>query len=279
MLTDVAIRKATPGPKPRKIMDGRGLYLLVTPAEQRWWRFKYRFLDKEKLLSLGVYPEVSLKAARSKAEAARTLVAAGTDPSAARQAAQREEREAASNDFESVARAWLENIRAEWSAVHHADSLKRFEVYVFPKIGHRPIRDITAPDLLEPRARNRNRRGFPEALKSDSRCWLGRRPASMGKSYSMDLRERVQAQIAGGQSRQGRPPGGGKLAAHLAALLAWVEAEPDMTMPELAAKLKAERDVTAHPASLSRVLLKAGLTFKKNAAGVGSRTRGRAPGA
>lgn len=116
----------------------------------------------------------------------------------------------------------------------------------------------------------------------------------MGKSYSMDLRERVQAQIAGGQSRrgaaeqfavsasfavklaarvsrtgsaaparQGRPPGGGKLAAHLPALLAWVEAEPDVTMPELAAKLKAERDVTAHPASLSRVLLKAGLSFKK----------------
>jgi transposase len=132
----------------------------------------------------------------------------------------------------------------------------------------------------------------------------------MGKSYSMDLRERVQAQIAGGQSRrgaaeqfavsasfavklaarvlrtgsaaparQGRPPGGGKLAAHLPMLLAWVEAEPDITMPELSAKLKAEQDVTAHPASLSRVLLKAGLSFKKNAAGIGNRTRGRAPGA
>ena len=116
----------------------------------------------------------------------------------------------------------------------------------------------------------------------------------MGKPYSIDLRERVQAEVDRGQSRreaarryevsasfavkladrvsrsgsaeparQGRPPGGGKLAPYLAALLEWVEAEPDITMPELAAKLKAEKDVTAHPASLSRALLKAGLSSKK----------------
>ena len=131
----------------------------------------------------------------------------------------------------------------------------------------------------------------------------------MGKPYSIDLRERVQAAIASGRSRraaarrydvspsvavklaarvlrtgsaeparQGRPPGGGKLAPYLGALLGWIEAEPDLTMPELAAKLKAEKAVTVHPASLSRVLRKAGLSFKKNAAGFGSRARGRAPG-
>jgi len=132
----------------------------------------------------------------------------------------------------------------------------------------------------------------------------------MGKPYSIDLRERVQAEVSGGQSRraaarryavsasfavklaervsrtgsaeparQGRPPGGGKLAAHVTALLAWVDAEPDITMPELAGKLKAEKDVTVHPASLSRVLLKAGLSFKKNTAGHRGRARGCAPGA
>jgi transposase len=132
----------------------------------------------------------------------------------------------------------------------------------------------------------------------------------MGKPYPIDLRERVQAEVEGGQSRrgaarrydvsasfavklaervsrtgspeparQGRPPGGGKLAPYLTALLGWIDAEPDITMPELAAKLKAEKDVTAHPASLSRLLLKAGLSFKKNTAGLGSRARGRAPGA
>jgi transposase len=132
----------------------------------------------------------------------------------------------------------------------------------------------------------------------------------MGKPYWIDLRERVQAEVESGQSRraaarrydvsasfavkladrilrtgsaeparQGRPPGGGKLAPYLKALLEWVSAEPDITMPELAAKLKAEKAVTAHPASLSRALLKAGLSFKKNTAGLGGRTRGRASGA
>jgi transposase len=132
----------------------------------------------------------------------------------------------------------------------------------------------------------------------------------MGKPYSIDLRERVQAAVGRGESRraaarrydvsasfavkladrvsrtgsaeperQGRPPGGGKLAPYLGALLEWVESEPDITMPELAAKLQAEKDVTVHPASLSRVLLKAGLSFKKNAGGLGGRARGRAPSA
>ncbi len=117
----------------------------------------------------------------------------------------------------------------------------------------------------------------------------------MGKPYSIDLRERVRAEIASGRSRraaarrydvspsfavkladrvsrtgsaeparQGRPPGGGKLAPYLTALLEWVEAEPDITMPELAAKLQAEKAVVAHPASLSRALLKAGLSLKKH---------------
>jgi transposase len=116
----------------------------------------------------------------------------------------------------------------------------------------------------------------------------------MGKPYSIDLRERVQAAVSGGQSRraaarhydvsasfavkladrvsrtgsaepaqQGRPPGSGKLAPHLPVLLEWVEAEPDITMPELSTKLATEKAVTAHPAWLSRVLLKAGLSFKK----------------
>ena len=125
----------------------------------------------------------------------------------------------------------------------------------------------------------------------------------MGKPYPIELRERVQAEVESGQSRrsaaqryavspsfavklanrvsqtgsaaparQGRPPGGGKLAPHLAALIGWVEADPDITMPELAAKLETEHGVTAHPASLSRALLEAGFSYKKNASG----NRGRA---
>jgi transposase len=130
----------------------------------------------------------------------------------------------------------------------------------------------------------------------------------MGKSYSADLRARVQAHVAAGHSRreasrhfdvspsfavklakrvektgsiaparQGRPPGGGKVTDHLAQLIQWVEAEPDITMPELAAKLAATMGVIAHPASLSRVLLAAGFSFKKNTDGIGVRTRRRSP--
>jgi len=128
----------------------------------------------------------------------------------------------------------------------------------------------------------------------------------MGKPHPIELRKRVQAEISDGESRraaagrfkvsasfavklaarvartgsveparQGRPPGGGKLAPHLRTLIEWVEAEPDMTMPELAAKLLAERGVTVHPASLSRVLIQADYSFKKNASGLRDRARRR----
>ncbi len=127
----------------------------------------------------------------------------------------------------------------------------------------------------------------------------------MGRAYSTDLRARISSLIASGASRretsrhfavspsfavklaqrvsvtgsvlpdkQGRPPGGGKLAAHMAMLIGWVEAEGDITMPELAAKLLAQTGVTVHPASLSRALLVAGFTYKKNSSGIGNRTRG-----
>ncbi len=126
----------------------------------------------------------------------------------------------------------------------------------------------------------------------------------MGKCYSSDLRDRISAHVASGgtrrgaarkfgvspscavklaqrvartgstgPARQGRPAGGGKLAAHIASLMGWVEAKPDITMPELSAKLAAATGVKAHPASLSRALCKAGYSFKKNTSGIGVRSR------
>jgi integrase len=148
MLTDTAIRRAKAPAKPAKLSDGRGLYLLLTPAGGRWWRLKYRFAGKEKSLALGTYPDVSLRDARARCDDARRAVANGIDPSATRQEKKREAREAAQNDFETLAREWLENIRGTWSPLHYGDSLKRFEVYVFPRIGHRPIGEVTAPELL-----------------------------------------------------------------------------------------------------------------------------------
>lgn len=126
----------------------------------------------------------------------------------------------------------------------------------------------------------------------------------MGRSYSSDLRERIASEVESGQSRRaaarrfgvsvstgiriakrkeltgsvepakaGRPSGSGKLSLYVEDLIGWVEAADDITMPELAAKLQEKHGVTAHPASLSRFLLKQGFTVKKNAAGVGGRSR------
>jgi transposase len=104
--------------------------------------------------------------------------------------------------------------------------------------------------------------------RGESRRAAGRLLA-VSASFAVKLVDRILRTGSAEPARQGRPPGSGKLAAHLPAMLEWVEAEPDITMPELAARLAAEKNVTAHPASLSRVLLKAGLSFKKNSAGLG----------
>lgn len=105
-LTDTAVKKAKPGPKSVKLTDGKGLYLLVTPGGSKLWRCKYRVLGKEKILSLGAYPDVSLAQAREGVDKARKVLAAGADPMAIRKADKLASRIAAENSFESVARAW-----------------------------------------------------------------------------------------------------------------------------------------------------------------------------
>lgn len=86
-LTDARIRSAKPAERPFKLSDGGGLYLLVNPSGSRWWRFKYRVDGRERGISMGVYPHVSLKAAREQREEARAILASGIDPSAKRQEA------------------------------------------------------------------------------------------------------------------------------------------------------------------------------------------------
>ena len=103
-LTDKAIRHARPGIKPRKIFDGSGLYLEVSPRGGKWWRFKYRFGAKDKRISLGVYPDVSLKEARKRREQARQMVANEIDPSEHRKAHKASIAEGSTNCFEAIAR-------------------------------------------------------------------------------------------------------------------------------------------------------------------------------
>ena len=143
-LTDTAIRSAKATEKPRKLFDGGGLFLLLKPNGARLWQLKYRVSGREKLLSFGQYPEVSLKSAREQRDEARKLIAAKSDPGAKRKA----ERSAQANTFEAVAREWLEMKADSISERTRLKRLARFESFVFPYLGKRPIASITAPDLL-----------------------------------------------------------------------------------------------------------------------------------
>ncbi len=148
-LTDTAIRNAKPSEKARKMFDGGGLYLEVAPSGGKWWRLKYRCGGKEKRLSLGVYPAVSLRDARDRRDAARKLLANDIDPSENRKAKNVAKIERASNSFEVVAREWFAKHSANWSANHADRIIRRLERDIFPWIGGNPIADITTPQLLE----------------------------------------------------------------------------------------------------------------------------------
>lgn len=147
-LTDVKARNAKPAAKQFKLFDGDGLFLLVTPGGGKWWRFKYRFEGKEKLLSLGTYPEVSLADAREKRDAARKQVAAGVDPGAVRKACKAAMVAIAENSFEIVAREWHGKFTPTWTPGHADTIMKRMERDLFPWLGARSIGEIRAPELL-----------------------------------------------------------------------------------------------------------------------------------
>jgi integrase len=148
-LTDTAVRSAKAKAKPYKLFDGGGLFLLVQPSGARWWRYKYRRADgKENTLSLGTYPDTSLRVAREKHAEARKQRAAGIDPSAARQAAKAAGAERAANSFETVAREWYAKQAKKWAATTAEKALARLEDGLFPWIGARPVAEITTQEVL-----------------------------------------------------------------------------------------------------------------------------------
>ncbi len=106
-LSDVGIRKAKPRTKTYKMADGGGLFLQVQPNGSKYWRLFYRFEGKQKLLALGVYPDVSLLLARERREAARKLLATGIDPGENRKVIKKAKLEGSENSFEVVAHEWL----------------------------------------------------------------------------------------------------------------------------------------------------------------------------
>lgn len=146
-LSDVQIRKAKPGPKPTRLFDGGGLYLEVSPAGGKLWRWKYRHGGKEKRLALGAYPAVSLADARALATDARKLLAAGTDPSAQRRESKAEAVAEITGSFGAVARDWLAS--QDVAEVTQRKNRWLLESYLLPDLQHVPMNDITPRVLLD----------------------------------------------------------------------------------------------------------------------------------
>lgn len=169
-LTDTAIKTAKPQAKQYKMPDEKALYLLVTPNGGKWWRLDYRFDGKRKTLSMGVYPEVSLKDARERRDQARKLLANGIDPGENRKAQKAAREDVVSNSFEVIAREWHSKQNATWSESYAAKTLSRFERDLFPWIGKRPIIEITAPELLSALRRIESRGAIETAHRALGEC-------------------------------------------------------------------------------------------------------------
>jgi len=144
MLTETAIKAVRPQERPYKLTDERGLMLLVNPNGSRWWRLRFRFQGREQMLSLGVYPDVSLKRAREKRDEARSLLADGVNPAAKRSA----EKAAGADTFEAVGREWFAKQESNWAPSHSVKILARLEQDLFPWLGSRPVGAIKAAELL-----------------------------------------------------------------------------------------------------------------------------------
>ncbi len=163
-LTNADCKNAEILKKPYKMGDSQGLYLLIKPNGQKYWRWKYRYLGTEKLLAFGVYPEVTLAEAREKLSQGRKVLANGNDPAQVRQETKLLRLENASNTFEVIAREWHQHQIAKWTPKHAKDIMNRLEADIFPVIGRKPIRDINPPLLLK-MAQGIEKRGAHEMAK------------------------------------------------------------------------------------------------------------------
>ena len=169
-LKDVTIKSTPPAGKPQKLFDGEGLYLLIQPNGKRFWRLKYRFEKKEKLLALGDYADVSLKKARDRAREARKLLADGIDPGAQRKTEKAERKTRTENTFESVARAWYKRRSVTWTPKYAERLLARLERDLFPLLGKRPIADIKPTELLAVLRKIEARGAIETAHRARSDC-------------------------------------------------------------------------------------------------------------
>lgn len=165
-LTDPKIKQAKAKEKDYKLSDEKGLYLLIKKNGKKYWRLKYRFLKKEKTLSIGVYPEVSLKAARDHRDDARSKLKNGIDPSAEKQELKKDKIREQDFSFKNISFEWFEKTKVKWSDTHANRVEKILKNELCPEFGHKHIAKVTAPDLLAAIRKIEEREAFETAKKS-----------------------------------------------------------------------------------------------------------------
>lgn len=169
-LSDLTIKNKKPAEKAFKMPDDRGLFLLVHLNGSKYWRFRYSFGGKERLLALGVYPDVSLAEARDRRDKARKLISNGVDPGILKKESKRASKTAEENSFEAVAREWYAKHSKRWVPSHGEKIIRRLERDVFPWIGSRPISQITPPELLAVLRRVESRGALETAHRAHQNC-------------------------------------------------------------------------------------------------------------
>lgn len=147
-LTASEVKHAQSGEKPRKLADGGGLYLYLHPNGSKYWRYDYRFSGKRKTLALGVYPASSLKQARIDHQAARTKLGRGIDPGEVRKVEKLTRHLAAAEGFEAIGREWFDRTMPDKSESYRVRTGRILDKDLYPVLGRRPIKSITAPELL-----------------------------------------------------------------------------------------------------------------------------------
>jgi len=188
-LSAMKIEKAKPQEKDVKMFDGGGLYLLITPTGGKLWYLKYRFGGKEKKLSFGAYPTLSLDAARQRREETKKLLSNGVDPGEMKKILKTANSNMAINTFEIVAREWHHKFASagKWSESHAADILHRIEKDIFPPLGQRPISDIKPMELLKTLERVASRGALDTAHRLRHHCGMIFRYAVVTERAERDI--------------------------------------------------------------------------------------------
>ncbi|MCH6138099.1 tyrosine-type recombinase/integrase [Klebsiella variicola] len=169
-LNDMQIRRAKPEAKAYTLGDGQGLSLLIEPNGSKSWRFRYRYAGKPKMISLGVYPTITLADARSRRDDARKLVAEGKNPSEVRKEQKIALQTESESAFKKIATEWHQMKSAKWSAGYASDIMEAFQNDIFPYVGTRPIGEIKPLELLNVLRKIEKRGALEKMRKVRQRC-------------------------------------------------------------------------------------------------------------